>query len=89
MSSVILNAVDIDISDFGKDFNPCKLDFNNSEREGIRQPVLGDLKKVVHLSKQNLKRNTDGCLATKPHNNDSLLCPGGKRVQDDRFALYY
>ena len=47
------------------------------------------LENQINLSSQNLKRNADGYLAAVPHNNDSLLWPGGKRTQDDRFSLSY
>lgn len=47
------------------------------------------LKKVVGLSNQNLQRNTDGFLAKKTHDNDSLLWPGGTRVPIGKFALTY
>lgn len=73
-----LCAIDINISDFGQGFNPSKLDYNNSERENIRRSVL---------NVQNIRRNADGYLATVPHDNDSLLWLGGKRIQNDRFAL--
>ena len=89
LGSVNLNAVDIDISEFGEKFDPSKLDFNNTEREDIRKSVLKVLRKVADLSNQNLKRNADGYLATVPHNNDSLLWPGGKHTQDERFSLSY
>ena len=89
LGSVNFNAVDVDISEFGQNFDPSKLDFNNPERENIRKSVLKVLQKVADLSSQNLKRNADGYLATVPHNNDSLLWPGGKRTQDDRFSLSY
>ena len=80
LGSVNLNAVDVDISEFGQNFDPSKLDFNNLERENIRKSVLKVIQKVPDLSSQNLKRNADGYLATVPHNNDSLLWPGGKRT---------
>ena len=45
------------------------------------------LRKVVDLCNQKFRRNADGFLARKNHDNNSLLWSGGKRVQDDRFAL--
>ena len=89
LGSVNLNAIDVDISEFSEHFDTSKLDFNNNEREDIRKSVLKVLRKVADLSSQNLKRNADGYLAAVPHNNDSLLWPGGKRTQDDRFSLSY
>ena len=73
LGSVNLNAVDIDISEFGEKFNPSKLDCNSAGREDIRKSVLKVLRNVADLSSQNLKRNADGYLATVPHNNHSLL----------------
>ena len=89
LGSVNLNAVDVNISEFGKNFDPSKLDFNSAEREDIRKSVLKVLRKVTNLSRQNLKRNADGYLATVPHNNNSLLWPGGKRTQHGCFSLSY
>ena len=37
LGSVNLSAIDIDISDFGENFNPSKLDFANREREELRK----------------------------------------------------
>ena len=89
MGSVNLSPIDIDISDFGRKFNPSRRDYDNPEREGIRETVLNVLRKVVDLCNQNFRRNADGFLARKRHGNNCLLWPGGKRVQDDRFALSY
>ena len=47
------------------------------------------LRKVVDLSNENLKRNANGFLAKQEHDNNSLVWLGGKRVQDDKFALFY
>lgn len=44
LGSVNLNAVDIDISEFGENFDPSKLNFNSTEREDIRKSVLKVLK---------------------------------------------
>ena len=89
LGSVNLSAVDIDISDFGENFNPSKLGYANPEREELRKSVLNVLKKVADLSNQNIRQNADGFLATQPHDNQSLLWPDGKRIQDDKFALSY
>ena len=37
LGSANLSAIDIDISDFGENFNPSKLDFANREREELRK----------------------------------------------------
>ena len=89
LGSANLNAVDIDISEFVEKFDLSMLDYDSSEKENIIRSVLKVLRKVADLRSQNLKRDADGYLATVPHNNDSLLWPGGKRTQDDRFSLSY
>ena len=50
--------------------------------------VLNALKKIADYSSQNLKKNADAYLATVPHNNDTLLWPGGKCTQSDKFAFF-
>lgn len=89
MGSVNLPAIEIELSEFGKNFDPSKLDYSNPEKEKTRESVLKVLKKVVDLSNQNLQRNTDGFLAKKTHDNDSLVWPGGTRVPIGKFALTY
>ena len=59
------------------------------ERNAARKSILNVLKKVADRSSQNLKRNADGYSASVPHNNDTLLWPGGKRTQSHKFALSY
>ena len=71
--SVNLSPTDIDISDFGQNFNPSKLDYDNPESQGIRESVLNILRKIVDLCNQNFRRNADGSLARKDHDNNSLL----------------
>ena len=87
--SVNVSPIDIDVSDFGPNSDPSRLDYARPQKEGTRESVLKVLKKVVNLSNQNLQHNTDGLLAKKIRNNDSLLWPGGKRVPTDKFALTY
>ena len=87
MNSVNLMPIDIDSSEFGKDFDPSTLDFENSDREKNRESVLKVLKKIVDLSNSNLHKNADGLLATKSHTNEDILWVGGKRVPEDQFAL--
>ena len=89
---VSLNLIDIEISEFRQKFDPSKFDYNkdkDKDKENTRQSVLRVLKKVADMGSQNLRRNADGYLASVPHNNDSLLWPGGKRTHDDRFCLSY
>ena len=59
LGSVDLNVTDINIDEFGQNFDPPKLDVKTTEREGVRQSVLKVLKKIAEYSSQNLKRNVD------------------------------
>ena len=87
MNSVNLMPIDIDPSEFGKDFDPSTLDFKNKDREKNRESLLKVLRKIADLSNSSLQKNADGLLATKPHRNQDILWVGGKRVPEDQFAL--
>ena len=89
VGSINLNPIDIELSDFGPNFDPSRLDYAGPQKEDTRKSVLKALKKVVDLSNQNVKRNADGLLAKKVHNNDDLLWPGGKRMPSDKFTWSY
>ena len=51
-----LLPIDIEFSDFGEDFDPSKLDFENADRERNRKSVLKELKKMVYFSNDNLQK---------------------------------
>ena len=89
LGSVNLNVIDIGLSEFGEKFDPSILDSIGTERESVRKSVLGVLKKVADYSCQNLKRDAGGYFATVPHDSNTLLWPGGKRTQSDKFCLSY
>ena len=89
LGSVNLNPVDIELSEFGSNFDPSRLYYAGPHKENTRKSVLKVLKKVVDLSNQNFKRNAHGLLAKQVHNNDSLLWPGGKSVPNNKFSLSY
>ena len=91
-----VNLVPIDISEDtfevenGVEFDPYKLDYENSEKGAIKDSILKVLKKMVDLSNSNLLKNADGLLATKPMDQDVLwVGDTEKRVQENRFALSY
>ena len=88
LGSVNLNVIDIGFSEFGEKFDPSILDSIGTERESVRKSVFGVLKKVADYSCQK-KRNADGYLATVPHDKNTLLWPGSKRTQSDKFCLSY
>ena len=90
MRSVNFTVVDIDIKDFGENFDPSALDSAEDKRKAARKSVLNLLKNTAIQSSQNLKRNAEGYLTTVPEkNNDTLLWPGSKRTKMDKFALTY
>ena len=49
LNSVNLSPVDIELSDFGENFDPSKLDYASPDKERTRESVLRVLKKVVDL----------------------------------------
>ena len=67
-----VNLVPIDISkdtfevENGVEFDPYKLDYENSKKRAIKDTILTVLKKVVDLSNSNLLKNAEGLLAAKP-----------------------
>ena len=73
LNSVNLLPIDIELSEIGENFDPSKLDYANPGREHTRESVLRVLKEVADLGNQNLQRNSNGLLATKLHDNESLL----------------
>ena len=81
MTSVYLRLPIVKIADLGgKNVNPSS-SFD-------RDAVVKFMKRVADESSQNLRRNVDGFLSKKKHNN-TLIWPGGKRVVSDKFALTY
>ena len=82
MTSVSLKPFAVNRADFGLEFNPAEFDFN-------RSAVVEVMKKNALQSSQNLKWNSDAFLSTVTHDNDKLLWPGGKRTQNEKFALSY
>ena len=80
LTSVFLKPFHVDPAVFGENFNPANRDFD-------RDAVVSYMKKVAQQSSQNLKRNVGAFLSSQTHDNDKLLCPGGKRTQSDKFAL--
>lgn len=89
LGSVNHNVVDIDKNELGENFNPSVLYSMGDERNAARKSVLNVLTKVADHSSQTLKRNADGYSASVPHNNDTLLWPGGRRTQSHKFVLSY
>ena len=89
LASVNLNPINIDLSEFGPNFDTSRRNCAGPHKEDTRKSVLKVFEKVADLSNQNVKRNANGLLAKQVHNNDSLLWPGSKRVRTDKFALSY
>ena len=82
LSLVHLKPFAVNPADIAEGFNPVDPNLN-------RSAVVKYMKRVALQSSQNLKRNTDAFLSTVQHDNHKLLRPGGKRTQDDKFALTY
>ena len=62
---VDLLPIDIELSDFGEDFDPSRLDFENANRERNRKSLLTVLRKMVYLCNDNLQKKVDCLLANK------------------------
>ena len=73
VNSVNLFPTDIDPSAFGKNFDPSELNFENEDKQKMKDSVLKVLRKVVDFSNFSLQKNADGLLATKPHKNQDIL----------------
>ena len=82
LSSVNVKSFAVNPLNFGKRFNPLDPDFD-------RSVVVSFMKKVAQQSSQNLKRNADAFLSTVANDNDKLLWSGGKRTQNNKFALTF
>lgn len=54
MNSVNLIPIYINPSEFGENFDPSKLDFENKDCQYAREAVMSVAKKIVELSNSNL-----------------------------------
>ena len=54
LGSVNLNANDINIDEFGQNFDPSKLDVKTTEKKGVRKSILKILKKIAEHSSQKI-----------------------------------
>ena len=74
MGSVSLVPIDISEDKFevdnGAEFDPYKLDYENSGKDAMKDSILKVLKKMVDLSNSNHLKNADGLLAKKPMDQD-------------------
>ena len=89
MNSVNLMPIDIEPSEFGENFVPSTLDFENSDKKKNRESLLKVLGKIVDLINSNFQKNEDGLLASKPRRNEDILWVAGKQETEDQFALSY
>ena len=92
--SVNLLPVDISKETFevegGVQFDPSKLDYDNPDREEMREAVLKMLKKVIELSNANLVKNADRLLAKKSiEQNVEWVGADQKRLPDNRYKMFY
>lgn len=88
MESVNLIPIDILGHSFevesGIAFDPSKLDYDNPNKEKMRQAVLKVLKEVVDLSNANMIKNADGLMSKKSVDQDvEWVGETGKRVPEN------
>lgn len=50
-----MNLQPVDLIEFGENFDPSKLDYENSDRQMTKDIVLEVLKEIVQLSYENLR----------------------------------
>ena len=91
-----LNLATTDISEDifgaegGTEFNPYKPNYENAEKDAMKDSILKVLKKMKDLSNSNLIKNADSFLATKSIDQDvQWVGDTEKRVPENRFALPY
>ena len=94
MGSVNLVPIDILEDSFeieeGIQFDPSKIDYENSEKEIMRKAVLKVLQKVVDLSNSNIIINADGLMATKPIDQEvEWVGETGNWVPENWYAFSY
>ena len=94
MGSVNLSSIDITEDNFevegGIPFNPSKLDYENPDKEKMRQAVLKVLKKVADLSNANIIKNAERLLSKRSVEQDvEWVGETGKRAPENRYKLLY
>ena len=92
--SVNLTSIDITEDNFevegGIPFDPSKLDYENPDKEKMRQAVLKMLKKVSDLFNANLIKNADGFLSKRSVEEDvEWVGETGKRLPENCYKLSY
>ena len=74
----------------GSKFDPFKLDFDNPEKDKMREAVLNVLMKVIDFSNANIIKNTDALLATTPVNpNIQWVGETGNCVPENQYVLSF
>ena len=74
----------------GVQFDPSNLDYDNPDREKMREAVLKMLKKAIELSNANLIKNADGLLAKKSVEwKVEWVGANKKRFPDNRYKMSY
>lgn len=77
--AVRLWPVDIEPSNFGENFDPSKLDFENEDREKTRESLLRVLREVAVLSTQNLIKNPKCTLSKRQISDKDCLWSDNKK----------
>ena len=93
MGFVNLTSIDVTEDNFEVEgdipFDPSKLDYENPDKEKMRQAVKM-LKKVLDLFNANLIKNADGLLSKRSVEQDvEWVGETGKRLPDNCYKLSY
>ena len=90
LGSVNIHPTDISEKKFGENFNPPKLDCNNSEKPKGTESVVNMLKKIVQLSNSNIVKNKDALLNKMSSEIEiEWLGKTKKRTLDDKFKYAF
>ena len=66
LGSVNIHPIDISEKQFCENFDPSKLDYNNSEKPKMTESVVNMLKETVQLSNTNIVKSEDALLNKMP-----------------------
>ena len=96
MPQGFVNLLPVDISEESFEvegrvkFDPSKLDYDNPDREKMREAVLKMFKKVIELSNSNIVKNADRLVAKKSVEQDfEWIGADKKRLPDICYKMSY
>ena len=93
MGSVNFFPIDIPEKSFevegNVEFGPSKFDFNNPEKEKMKEAVLKQSRKVADFSNGNIKKNANTLLEMKPANKYIQWVGGNACLKIDFFFFFF